>query len=208
MPSGSGGGMSGGFAYGSTEPEEEPVYEVAEIQTLTITPQSTMQITITVDELDVLSLQVGQQVLVTLDAMPGQSFTGVVAELGLSGSSSGGNSKFSAVIEIPRTEQMLPGMNASVSVMLESYSDLLSVPADALIEQDGKVYLYTTYDEQAGTLGGLTEVTTGLSDGQTVQILSGVSEGDSYYYSYLDTVNYQTSTVRSSGMGFSFGRMG
>ena len=205
-PSGSG-SMGGSFSSGSAVQEQTVSYEVPETQAVTITPLDTMQITITVDELDVLALEVGQQVAATLDAMPGQSFAGVVAELRLSGSNSGGNSKFTAVIEIPRTSQMLPGMNASVSVMLESHPGLLTVPVDALVEQDGKVYLYTTHDEQTDALGGLTEVTTGLSDGQNVQITGGISEGDTYYYSYLDTVNYQTTTVRSTAVGFSFGRM-
>lgn len=205
-PSGTG-GMVGGFISGSTQPEEEIIYEVAETQILTITPQNTMQITITVDELDILSLAEGKIVQITLDAIPGQSFDGTVVQLGLLGSNSGGNSKFTAVIEIPRTAQMLPGMNASVSVMLETYTELLTVPADALVERDGKTYLYTAYDEKTDTLGSLTEVTTGLSDGQKVQILSGISEGDTYYYSYLDTVNYETSTARSTGTGISFVRM-
>ena len=43
-----------------------------------------------------------------------------------------------------------------------------------------------------------------LSDGLQVEILSGIAAGNTYYYSYLDTVNYETGTARNAG-GFPFG---
>lgn len=102
---------------------------------------------------------------------------------------------------------MLSGMNASVSIVLETEDNVLTVPVDALVEMDSKVYVYTSYDEETETFGGLTEVTTGKSDGSLVEIVSGLSQGDSYWYSYLDTVNYSTSFGESgNGSGFIGGR--
>lgn len=43
--------------------------------------------------------------------------------------------------------------------------------------------------------GGLVEVETGVSDGELVEILSGLSLGDSFYYRYADTVTYSFLTV-------------
>lgn len=203
---GSGSGMgsgsmgAGGSASGSTA--KEPEYTVAETEILTVIPQDTMTITITVDELDILSLKVGQSAQVTLDAMPGKAFAGTVTEIGLEGSNAGGNSKYTATVTIRRGENMLPGMNASVSVILDTLEGALLVPVDALTEQDGKTYLYTAYDEKSDTFTGRTEVTTGLSDGQQVQILSGLAEGDSYCYRYLDTVNYSVSSAQTGTFSF------
>ena len=45
------------------------------------------------------------------------------------------------------------------------------------MEEESGVYVYTSYDEETETFGGLLEVTTGLSDGENVEILSGLSEG-------------------------------
>lgn len=195
------GGSAGAMPSGAPE---EPEYTVTQTEILTITPQNTMTITITVDELDILSLEAGQTAQVTLDALPGQAFPGIVTEIGLESSNAGGNSKYTATVTIQRGENMLPGMNASVSVILDSQSDILLVPVDALTELDGKVYLYTAYEEKTDTLTGLTEVTTGLSDGLQVQILSGLREGDSYCYRYLDTVNYSVSSVQTGSTGFFF----
>ena len=158
-----------------------------------------MDITITVDELDILSLKEGQEALVTLDAFPGQSFEGKVTSINLSGTNSGGSSKYTAVISINREEKMLAGMNASVVITIDTKENVLVIPESALIEQDGSVYVYTSYDEEDETFGGMVEVTTGASDGENVEILSGLSEGSEYWYSYLDVVNYSTSFSSNSG---------
>ena len=184
----------------------DSTYSVAETTLLSITPQDSMYITITIDELDILSLSEGLEAEVTLDAFPGQSFTGEVESIDLSGSNSGGNSKYTAVVKISREDDMLAGMNASVKITLDTAEDVLCIPAEALVEDETGTYVYTSYDESTDTLGDLVEVETGISDGISVEITSGLSEGDTYYYSVLDTVNYSTAAV-TGGSGLNFGSM-
>lgn len=192
-------------AIAALQEEITSTYGVDETTWLSVTPQDSFTISITVDELDILSVEVGQEVTVTLDAFPGQSFAGEVTDIDLSGTNSGGNSKFTATVTIDRGEDMLVGMNASVKITLDTTDEVLVIPEDALVEDGDSVYVYTTYDEETGTLGGLTEVTTGTSDGENVEILSGLSEGDAYYYSILDVVNYSYSSAgTSSSISFSF----
>ena len=196
------------------EEEIETNFSVDTTTWLSIIPQDNMRVTITVDELDILSLQEGQTALVTLDAFPGQSFEGTVSAIHLSGTNSGGSSKYTAVISLKREQDMLAGMNASVVITLSTKENVLMIPEVALIEEESGVYVYTTYDESSKTFGGLTEVTTGVSDGENVEILSGLSEGSVYCYSCLDVVNYSTFTFSGGGglgMGSMFGggnRMG
>ncbi len=176
------------------EEEISGTYGVSETTWLSITPQDTMTLTITVDEMDILSIEVGQEAAVTLDAFPGQSFDGEVTSIDESGTNSGGSSKYTAEVTISREEGMLAGMNASAVITLDTSEDVLTIPEAALVEQDNAVYVYTTYDESSDTLGGLTEVTTGISDGENVEILSGLEEGGEYWYSYLDVVNYSSAS--------------
>lgn len=190
------------------EEEISETYSVEETTWCYITPQDTMSITITVDELDILSLEVGQEATVTLDAFPGQSFVGVVESIDTSGTNSGGSSKYTAVITIEREEDMLAGMNASVKITLETEEDVLYILEDALVEDETGVYVYTSYDEETDTLGDPVEVTTGVSDGEYVEILSGLSEGDEYWYETLDTVNYSTTYSTGTSGGFLFGNRG
>lgn len=66
----------------------------------------------------------------------------------------------------------------------------------ALQEKGSRVFVYTKQDED-GTLSGEQEVTTGLSDGTTVEITEGLSEGDAVYYN--KTGNTKDSSVFLEG---------
>lgn len=184
------------------EEEIQTNYGVTTTSWLSIIPQDTMEITITVDEMDILSLEEGQEAQVTVDAFPGQSFEGTVTSIDWNGTNSGGSSKYEAVVSIERQENMLAGMNASVAITIDTKENVLMIPEAALLEQESGVYVYTSYDEKTETFGDLVEVITGISDGENVEILSGLSEGSEYWYSYLDVVNYSTYFFSNSG-GFS-----
>ncbi|MCD8333714.1 MAG: efflux RND transporter periplasmic adaptor subunit, partial [Clostridiales bacterium] len=166
-----------------------------------ITPQDTMTLEITLDEMDILKVEVGQEAAITLDAFPGQSFTGTVTSIDKSGSNSGGSSKYTAVITMDREDDMLAGMNASAKITLSTTENVLVIPEAALVEEDGTTLVYTTYDEDTDTLSDPVEVSTGVSDGTNVEITSGLEEGDTYCYSILDVVNYSSSYSSSSGTG-------
>ena len=85
---------------------------------------------------------------------------------------------------------MLPGMNASVKIVTAVSDPVPTLPASALVEDGGHTFVYLGYDEKKDTLTDLTEIETGLSDGDRVQILSGLPEGSTVYYRYADTVVY------------------
>ncbi len=181
------------------EEDVAETYGIEDRVLLSLIPQDTMTITITVDEMDILKLEIGQTARVTLDAFPGQSFEGTVTGIHRSGTNSGGNTKYTADIEIEREDGMLAGMNASAQVILDTVEDVLCIPEAALEEENGITYVYTTYNAGTDELGGKVEVTTGISDGTTVQILSGLEEGDEYFYKYLDVVNYESASSASEG---------
>ncbi len=171
------------------EDEEEVVYEVETTSLCAIIPAEAMTIEVSVDELDILSLSVGQSATVALDALPGQSFVGTVKSINPTGTNEGGSTKYTVTMEVPRAEQMLPGMNASVSIEVSRLSSVLTVPAAAVYEDGNRTYVYTR--ENAGEPTNPIEVTTGVSDGTNVQILSGLSQGETVYYSYADSIIYK-----------------
>ena len=193
MPSGFNvAGVSGSSAMASAviEEEEDPTYVFGETTLCALTPDDGMKVDITIDELDILAISMGQECEITMDAFPGQSFEGKVAGIGQSGTSSGGNAKYTVTISLTKETDMLLGMNASVKLVMDTEENVLAIPEEALVEQEGKVYVYTEYDEKKDELGGMTEVVTGLSDGQNVQIIEGLEAGQEYYYRYADTISY------------------
>lgn len=191
MPGGTGGGMpSAGGGGGQQQIEQTPPEPLEETVACAMVPVETVTVTVNIDELDVRSIQEGMTAQVTLDAIPGQSFSATVAEVATDGESEGGNTKYEAIVAMERTEKMLAGMTASVSLTLEQKENCVIVPAEALQESSDATVLYTSYDEKTDTLGDPVEVETGLSDGSMVEILSGFSEGDFFYYRYADTIVY------------------
>lgn len=195
MPGGSG-GMSGGMGGGSgaamngvQEAESDPDYIMEETELCTLTPYDTAEISLTVDELDISRLSIGQPVTVTLDALPGQSFDGSITLIDPNGSSAGGDTKYTVTVSIARTQDMLDGMNASVTAELACHDGLLLIPAAALYEDAGGTYVYTGTDKN-GEPSGPVAVTTGLSDGTNVEITGGLSDGDSFCYLYSSALEY------------------
>ena len=195
MPGGSG-GMSGGMGGGSgaamngaQEAESAPDYIMEETELCTLTPYDTAEISLTVDELDISRLSIGQPVTVTLDALPGQSFDGSITLIDPNGSSAGGDTKYTVTVSIARTQDMLEGMNASVTAELACHDGLLLIPAAALYEDAGGTYVYTGTDKN-GEPSGPVAVTTGLSDGTNVEITGGLSDGDSFCYLYSSALEY------------------
>jgi multidrug efflux pump subunit AcrA (membrane-fusion protein) len=96
---------------------------------------------------------------------------------------------------------MLSGMSATARVPLYTKKDVLTIPVAALVEQGGKTVVYTALDPETGDPTTPVEVTTGVSDGISVEILSGLSSGDVFHYSYYDTLEVSTE-VESNSFGF------
>lgn len=189
------GGMMGGFSfggsYGSSQVPVYMTYDLTKLSVLSVIPTEEMTVTIPVDELDILTLSEGMTASITLDAIKGQSFTGEITHINRYGTNEGGNTKYEVEVTLPRTESMLEGMNASVKFVTAVSEPVSTIPAAALQEQGGKTYIYTTYDAKTDTLGGLTEVDTGISDGTLVQIISGITADTAFYYRYSDSMVYQ-----------------
>ena len=188
-------GLSGmsGLTAGMATQKKTPAYDSFDTTctvAATVTRTEEMTVDITVDELDILALQVGMDAEITLDALPGKTYSGTITKINTYGVNSGGNTKYTVTVKLPREEHMLTGMNASVKIQTAVSDPVPTVPAAAVQSKDGKSWLYTAYDEKTDTLSGLTQVETGLSDGQNVQILSGFPENGSYYYRYADTIEY------------------
>lgn len=177
------GGM-GTMMPGGTEDE----YSLETVTVASVTSQEEMMLSITVDELDIGSIHVGQEAELMVDALSGQRFTAVVTQVASTGASLGGNSKFNVELTLQKSGDMLPGMTASAFFTLSTVKAVPCVPVEALVEQGLQTVVYTGYDEKNEVLTNPVVVTTGVSDGERVQILSGLSEGDTFRYAYYDTL--------------------
>lgn len=171
-------GTSSDSSTSSTETSEDSNYVTA----FTVSAEKSMILSVNIDELDILSIQKGQKAVITLDALEGQEFEGELTAISDTASSSGGVTKYSVEVTIPKEESMMTGMNASATITIESKENVILLPADAIQERGDRQFVYTEQDSEEGTLSGEVEIETGISDGSNVEITSGLSEGEIVYY--------------------------
>lgn len=151
-----------------------------------------------IDELDITSVKLGQEVEVTADAFSGKKFSGTVTKVSLEGSSSNGVTYYPVTVTLDEVGGLLPGMNVNGKIIVESAKDVMAVPADALM-RGNRVYVRDdTVKEARGTVpAGFREVQveTGLISSDYVEIITGdLKEGDMVYLS-ASSVNSGQSTA-------------
>lgn len=153
---------------------------------------SAMTFDMYVDELDILSVEVGQEVILTADAFEDQEFTGVITTVSLVSTTSGGVTQYPVTVRLDEYGELLPGMNVSGEIVIESVEDVIAVPVDAL-QRGNFVYVEdesVTESEGAVPAGfRAVEVKTGISDGDYIEITEGLEEGSRVYVPKRRTSN-------------------
>jgi len=144
---------------------------------------------IEVDELDILSIETGQEVSIIFNALPGYEFIGIIAEIASSSHSHSGVAKYAVEVFLDKDESMRFGMNATATIQISVKDDILTLPMEALQELSGNMFVFTERDAQSGILSGEQSIRTGISNGLTVEIITGLSEGDTVYYAVKNTNN-------------------
>ena len=190
----------------------------------TIYDLSYLTMTLSVDELDISDIEVGQTVTIVADAVEDQTYEGVVTKVSVAGTSSGSATTYPVTIRIDETDGLLPGMSVDATIELGSAEDVLAIPASALNRGD-TVLVTADSPSAANAVTGQTEetaeapassaapegeseeqqyvsvpVTTGITDGDYIEITSGLQEGDVVAY-------IPTSSSSDSGLGMMMGGM-
>ena len=178
---------------GLTAPISGSVYSVADLDDeeeitdiVVLSPDVSMSVTISVDETDILALELGQEADITVSSVSDEVLSGTVTEIDKTSASG----DYTAVITLDKVTGMLPGMTASVDVRIEGVDDAILIPVDALHQTSSGYYVYTSYDEDTQEYGGKVDVVPGLSNSKYVEIKSGLSEGDVVYYTESQTFDF------------------
>lgn len=156
----------------------------------TIYDMSELTFEMSVDEMDISSVAVGQSVSVTADAYSDRTFSGTVTNVSLKGSQSNGVTNYPVTVTLDSDANgvLLPGMNVDGVITVGESKDTLMVPSGALM-RGNRVYIKDdSADASEGPQMGnvpagfkAVEVEIGLSNDDFVEIKSGVSEGDTVY---------------------------
>ncbi len=167
---------------------------------MSICPDVSMTVSLSVDETDVLSLSVGQEAEITVSSLGDDTYYGTVTKLETAGTASSGVTYYNTVITLPKEENMLSGMTAKVIIRIEGIDNALIIPSDALHQTSSKSYVYTGYNTETGEYTGMVEVTAGMNNGSYAEITSGLKEGDTVYYEPKDNNMFRFGGYRGGNM--------
>ncbi|GAB4409234.1 MAG: efflux RND transporter periplasmic adaptor subunit [Thermodesulfovibrionales bacterium] len=142
----------------------------------TVVSTESMYVEAFIDEADVAKVRVGQRVNITMDAYPQRVFAGEVYRI--SPVVLGGKQEtrtFEVRVRFKEDGAVIkPGMSADIEIIVESIENVLIVPSQAVIERDGKRYVYIIKDSKAQ----LVNVETGRFNWNFTEIRSGIKEGE------------------------------
>ncbi|HET8575218.1 MAG TPA: HlyD family efflux transporter periplasmic adaptor subunit [Candidatus Paceibacterota bacterium] len=148
---------------------------------------------ISLSEIDIAKVKVGQKATLTFDALPDLSLTGTVAEVDPIGAVSQGVVSYSVQITFDAQDPRIqPGMSVTAAIVTDAKQDVVEVPISAVQTQGGTSYVEVPQgnvsNASGSALGGVAlsippkrvMVTTGVSDDTSIEIISGLNAGEEY----------------------------
>lgn len=164
--------------------------------------------TLSMNEVDVSKIQLGQKTTLTFDAVEDLSITGTVAEIDTMGTVSQGVVSYGVKIAFDADdEQIKPGMSVSATINTDSKTDILFIPSSAIKTNENTKYVqaFTTplvSEERRGTPSTekpiQIKIETGITDDTNTEITSGLKEGDQIISRII--TNATTSTTKSTSI--------
>ena len=159
-----------------------------------------------INETDIAKIKIGQEVNITLDAFPEQNFPGKVSSIAPISKNIAGIITFEVTV-IPddtKNPSFMYGISANLEIATLKIDDVLLVPVESVYEENGKKYV-DAIDSSADNAVKKIEVTTGASDYNNTEILTGLKEGDVIYSSQVQLPDAEAEQGGIRGM---FGGMG
>lgn len=147
-------------------------------QIIKLIDPTSMELEVEVDEIDIPEVKVGQEVIITLDALSDKEFAGIVAIIYPVPLEVGGVVVYKVKIEldVPEDSGVRVGMSAETDIILVSHTDVLLVPDRAIgKDSEGNPVVSVVIDDDE-----LEEraVVVGISDGFDTEIVSGLKAGE------------------------------
>ncbi|MBQ2209737.1 MAG: efflux RND transporter periplasmic adaptor subunit [Prevotella sp.] len=149
-----------------------------------------MRVIADIDEADIGGVKEGQRVSFTVDAFPDDRFEGQVTQVRQQATTESNVVTYEVVISAPNNDLKLkPGLTANVTIFTMEKKDIIAVPSKALrfmpneaLLQQGQKIEDVEAKTKVWTLEGNTfkahAVETGTTNGMLTEIVSGLSEGD------------------------------
>ncbi|MEW5720458.1 MAG: efflux RND transporter periplasmic adaptor subunit, partial [Chloroflexota bacterium] len=154
-----------------------------------------LQVKVTIAEVDIAKIKIGQSAQITMDALPGKTYTAKIVAIGPVATITQGVVNYPVTAAINNTDgQVKPGMTANLAITVDQRDNVLLVPNRAVRTQGNQRTVTVLYKG----LSIAVPVTIGLTNEQSAEITSGLLEGD-------QVVIQTTQTRQTGGGGFGAG---
>ena len=150
---------------------------------VTIADLSVLKFDMQIDELDITKIKVGQEVVVTIEALDNKEFIGRVANINTIGVSAAGTTSYTIVVEVPESEEIYSGMTVDAEIKVANKQNVLRVPLTAVRKGDVVYKKSANSEYQDSDLSvpkgyEKAKVQVGLNSNDYIEITSGLSKGD------------------------------
>ncbi len=164
---------------------------------MTVANLDSMQVVISVDELDIDKIALDQTANITSDVYPDEEFTGKVSKISMEGNYSGGVTTYDVTIKLDDRKSLKSGMNVDVEILSDSRENVLTVPIEAVRKVKGE-YMVTVKDSSDNKTDVKVEL--GLATKDNAEIVSGLNEGDILVYNAIKSTSEETQANMNTGM--------
>jgi RND family efflux transporter MFP subunit len=134
-----------------------------------------LAVSVDLSEFDVAQVEEGMRAIVSVDALGGDTFPGGVTLVAFTGSDNGGIVTFPVLVGLVDSEDLKPGMNTSVRIIVAQKQSVVRVPLEAVTTDEEDRSFVTILDASGQEVRQ--KVTTGLESNKLVEIVKGLSPG-------------------------------
>ena len=181
----------------------------AQTELFTIGDVSSLVVRLPISELDVTALDEGDEVSLTLDALPGRSLPGRIRRIFPAGDPTTRLVPVEVVLTGEAAREARPGFLARVSFRLDPREGVLLVPAGALVDDAGGSAAFVISEGRAsrrsvqrgGTFQGKVEIVAGLAPGDTVAVAGNTTLRDGAGIRIVTAPELDAAAARTSAGG-------
>ncbi|MFA6338992.1 MAG: efflux RND transporter periplasmic adaptor subunit [Candidatus Paceibacterota bacterium] len=166
---------------------------------------------LSLNEVDAAKVKVGQKATLTFDAISDLSIAGQVSQVDSIGTVSQGVVTYAIKINFDtQDDRVKSGMSVSASIITDSKQDVLVVPSSAVKSQNGTSYVEIfspaltatsgTQGTPSATAPKQQTVEVGLSDDTSIEIISGLKEGDQIVTKTITASSATTKTTTATSL--------
>jgi len=147
-----------------------------------------LEVVIPVDELDINSIQLGMEAMVSVNSVPDTEYKAVVSDIAHEGAVSNGVASYDVTLTMKNIERLKPGMSATGEIIINQKDQVLWLPVEAVQQQKGnQKFVMVRKDGKNEPVN----VKVGLVTDNMAEIIEGLSEGDEVVYTVSSSGNSQ-----------------